>query len=86
MGVAQLLIWAIWAGISQHPCKCKIWIVVFGSGVAMFLENSDFPPYAGLIDAHALLHAITIPLTCIWWNFIQDDAKYQTFDLNKKEK
>ncbi|XP_015075618.1 post-GPI attachment to proteins factor 3-like [Solanum pennellii] len=86
MGVAQLLIWAIWAGISQHPSKSKIWTVVFGSGVAMFLENCDFPPYAGLIDAHALWHATTIPLTCIWWSFIQDDAKYQTFDLNKKQK
>lgn len=86
MGVAELLLWAIWARICDHPSKSKIWIVVFGSGLAMFIENYDFPPCAGLIDAYALWHAIAIPLTCIWWSFIQDDAKYQAFDYSKKNK
>ncbi|XP_009590513.1 uncharacterized protein [Nicotiana tomentosiformis] len=84
MGVAQLLIWAIWAGISHHPSKWKIWTVVVGGGFAMLLEIYDFPPYAGLIDAHSLWHAITVPLTYIWWSFIQDDAKYQTINPSKK--
>ncbi|XP_060215543.1 uncharacterized protein LOC132642327 [Lycium barbarum] len=86
MGVAQLLIWAMWAGMSHHPSKWKIWTVVFGNGLAMLLEMYDFPPYAGLLDAHALWHATTIPLTYIWWSFIQDDAKNQTIDLGKKVK
>ncbi|KAK4353935.1 hypothetical protein RND71_026129 [Anisodus tanguticus] len=86
MGVAQLFIWTMWAGISRHPSKWKIWIVAFGSGLAMLLEIYDFPPYARLLDAHALWQATTIPLTYIWWSFIQDDAKYQPIDLRGTHK
>ncbi|KAK4353043.1 hypothetical protein RND71_028561 [Anisodus tanguticus] len=49
----------------------------------MLIEIYDFPPYATLVDAHALWHATTIPLTYIWWSFIQDDAKCQPIDLRK---
>ncbi|KAL8129074.1 hypothetical protein V2J09_018229 [Rumex salicifolius] len=86
MAVAQLLIWAIWAGMTNHPSKWKLWLVVFGGGLAMLLEIYDFPPYGGYMDAHALWHATTIPLTYLWWSFIHDDAKYRTFELNRKVK
>ncbi|XP_019183434.1 PREDICTED: post-GPI attachment to proteins factor 3 [Ipomoea nil] len=86
MGVAQLMIWAIWAGMSRHPSRLKLWIVVIGGGLAMLLEIYDFPPYQGLVDAHALWHATTIPLTYLWWSFIQDDAKFRTSNLLKKAK
>lgn len=86
MGVAQLLIWAIWAGITRHPSRWKLWFVVVGGGLALLLEIYDFPPYEGLLDAHALWHATTIPLTYLWWSFIRDDAQYQTSELMKKVK
>ncbi|EEF48804.1 conserved hypothetical protein [Ricinus communis] len=86
MGVAQLLIWAIWAGVSRHPSRWKLWMVVVGGGLAMLLEIYDFPPYKGFIDAHALWHATTIPLTYIWWSFIRDDAEFRTSSLLKKAK
>ncbi|OIW21125.1 hypothetical protein TanjilG_29781 [Lupinus angustifolius] len=86
MAVAQLAIWAVWAGVSRHPSRWKLWLVVFAGGLAMLLEIYDFPPYEGLLDAHALWHATTIPLTYIWWSFIRDDAEFRTSDLVKKAK
>ncbi|KAF7153035.1 hypothetical protein RHSIM_Rhsim01G0023500 [Rhododendron simsii] len=86
MAVAQLLIWAVWAGVSRHPSRLKLWVVVLGGGLAMLLEIYDFPPYEGFVDAHALWHATTIPLTYIWWSFIKDDAEFQTSSLLKKAK
>ncbi|KAL6998960.1 hypothetical protein U1Q18_000127 [Sarracenia purpurea var. burkii] len=86
MAVAQLLIWAIWAGVTRHPSRWKLWVVVVGGGLAMLLELYDFPPYQGFVDAHALWHASTIPLTVIWWSFIKDDAEFRTSALFKKAK
>lgn len=86
MAVAQLLIWATWAGISRHPSRWKLWVVVFGGALAMLLEIYDFPPYYGFLDAHAIWHATTIPLTYIWWSFIRDDAEFQTANMLKKAK
>ncbi|KAK6115448.1 hypothetical protein DH2020_007717 [Rehmannia glutinosa] len=86
MGIVQLVTWSIWAGVTRHPCRWKLWIVVVGGSLAMLLEIFDFPPYQGLLDAHALWHASTIPLTYIWWSFIKDDADYITSNLLKKVK
>lgn len=86
MAVAQLLIWAIWAGVTRHPSRWKLWVVVVGGGLAMLLEIYDFPPFEGFVDAHALWHATTIPLTYIWWSFIKDDAEFRTSSLLKKAK
>lgn len=86
MGIAQLLMWAVWAGVTQHPSRWKLWIVVVGGALAMLLEIYDFPPYGGFVDAHALWHASTIPLTYLWWSFIRDDAQLRTSALCKKPK
>ncbi|PNX74809.1 post-GPI attachment to proteins factor 3-like, partial [Trifolium pratense] len=86
IAVAQLTIWAVWAGVSRHPSCWKLWLVVIAGGLAMLLEIYDFPPYEGLFDAHAIWHAITIPLTYIWWSFIRDDAKFRTAKFLKKDK
>lgn len=86
MGVTQLLLWAVWAGVTRHPSRWKLWVVVVGGGLAMLLEIYDFPPYKGFVDAHALWHATTIPLTYLWWSFIKDDAEFRTSNLIKKVK
>ncbi|CAI9092158.1 OLC1v1027336C1 [Oldenlandia corymbosa var. corymbosa] len=86
MGIIQLVLWAVWAGVSRHPSRWKLWVVVFGGGLAMLLEIFDFPPYWGFVDAHALWHATTIPLTYLWWSFIRDDSEYRTSILLKKIK
>ncbi|CAL9184633.1 unnamed protein product [Musa hybrid cultivar] len=86
MGVSQLLMWAIWGGVTRHPSRFKLWAVVFGCALATLLEIYDFPPFHGYADAHALWHATTIPLTYLWWSFIKDDAKFRTSALVKKVK
>lgn len=86
MGVVQLLIWAIWAGVTRHPSRWKLWFVVVGGGLALLLEIYDFPPYQGFVDAHALWHATTIPLSYFWWSFIRDDVEFRTASLLKKIK
>ncbi|CAI0450406.1 unnamed protein product [Linum tenue] len=86
MGIVQLLTWAIWAGVSRHPSRWKVWVPVIGGGLAMLLEIYDFPPYKGYFDAHSIWHATTIPLTYVWWSFIRDDAELATSYLLKKSK
>lgn len=86
MAAAQLILWATWAGVTRHPSRWKLWVVVIGGGLAMLLEIYDFPPYRGFVDAHALWHATTIPLTCVWWSFIRGDAVFRTSNLLEKEK
>ncbi|KAJ8752982.1 hypothetical protein K2173_008717 [Erythroxylum novogranatense] len=86
MGVAQLLIWAIWAGTSNHPSRRKLWIVVVCGALALLLEIYDFPPFKGFVDAHALCYATTIPLAYLWWGFVRDDAEFRTSSLLKKTK
>ncbi|XP_058085205.1 uncharacterized protein LOC131232750 [Magnolia sinica] len=84
MGLAQLLLWAFWAALTGHPSRFKLWAVVFGGGLAMLLEIYDFPPYQGYVDAHALWHAATVPLTYLWWSFVKDDAEFRTSNLINK--
>lgn len=86
MGITQLLVWAVWAGVTSHPSRWKLWVAVVGGGLAMLLEIYDFPPYRGFVDAHALWHATTIPCTFLWWNFVRDDAEFRTASLLKKAK
>lgn len=86
MGTAQLLIWAVWAGVTRHPSRWKLWVVVVVGGLTALLEIYDFPPYRGFVDAHALWHGATIPLTYLWWSFVRDDAEFRTSCILKKAK
>nr|XP_043616908.1 post-GPI attachment to proteins factor 3-like [Erigeron canadensis] len=84
MAVAQLLIWGIWTGVSNHPSRWKIWLMVFGEALIIFFQIFDFPPFWGFLDADGLSHAIAIPVSYIWWSFIQDDSEHRTEVLSKK--
>lgn len=86
MTITHLLIWAVWAGISHHPARWKLWVIAAAAGLGMVFEIYDFPPYLGYVDAHALWHAMTIPITYLWWSFIRDDAEFRTSSLLKKVK
>lgn len=78
MGVATLLLWTAWALWSNHPASWKVLVVAAGTALSLLLELFDFPPVAGLVDAHALWHAATVPLTLLWWSFLRSDAKSRT--------
>jgi len=86
MSVAQLATWAIWGAVSHHPSRWKLRFAVLMSGLAVSLQIYDFPPYEGHVDAQALRHAITVPLTYLWWSFIRDDAAFLTSERLKNSK
>ncbi|GLT74365.1 hypothetical protein SLA2020_461680 [Shorea laevis] len=86
MGVAQLLIWAVWANFSSHPSRWKLWLFVVGRSFAMLLAVYNFPPYWGFVDAHALWNVANIPLTYLCWGFVREDAEFRTITLLKKVK
>ena len=43
---------------------------------AAMMEIFDFPPWGGLLDAHAAWHACTVPLGFMWYSFLRADAAY----------
>jgi hypothetical protein len=42
---------------------------------ATTLELFDFPPWARVLDAHALWHLATAPLAVLWYDFLVTDAQ-----------
>ncbi|KAF9111546.1 hypothetical protein BGX27_004768 [Mortierella sp. AM989] len=50
---------------------------------AMCLEILDFAPLHGILDAHSLWHAATIPLVPMWYRFLLKDTEWEV--RNKKE-
>jgi post-GPI attachment to proteins factor 3 len=42
---------------------------------ATALELFDFPPWARVLDAHALWHLATAPLAVLWYDFLVTDAQ-----------
>lgn len=84
IGVGTLVLWTTWASMTSHPSVTKVWICSLGAAGAMLLEIFDFPPLLGVLDAHSLWHAATVPLTLIWWGFIADDARFRTRALAAK--
>ncbi|KAG0285307.1 hypothetical protein BGZ98_005568, partial [Dissophora globulifera] len=45
---------------------------------AMCFEILDFPPLWGILDAHSLWHAATIPLIPMWYKFLLKDTEWET--------
>ncbi|BBN16992.1 post-GPI attachment to proteins factor 3 [Marchantia polymorpha subsp. ruderalis] len=86
LGIAQLLLWSGWAGLTRHPHRFKLLFVVVGTALAILLEVFDFAPVWGVLDAHALWHAVTVPLTVFWWSFIKDDARWRTSSVVNRVK
>lgn len=86
ISAVQIVLWAVWAGVTRHPSRWKLWVVVLGGALALLLKVYDFPPYWGLVDARALWHAAVIPLGYLWWSFVRDDAHFTTSTLIKKAK
>lgn len=87
MGIIQLVTWSIWGGATKHPSRWKLRAMVVGGTFGLVVKMLDFPPYhQGLVmvSGEALWHAVNVPLTCLWWSFVKDDAEFRTADLLKK--
>lgn len=42
---------------------------------SVLLELLDFPPILRVLDAHALWHLATVPITKMWYDWLVNDAK-----------
>ncbi|CAM9250123.1 unnamed protein product, partial [Ectocarpus fasciculatus] len=76
LSVLHAVSWLLFICFSNSRSKlfcllCQAWF-----GAASLLELYDFPPYMGILDAHALWHAATIPLGFLWFRFWIQDAEY----------
>ena len=70
VGVVQNVLWTAFSIRNYHRLK-KPWtawpgLIVAWLILAMSLELLDFPPKAGMVDAHSLWHLGTVGPT-IWW-------------------
>ncbi|ETI25490.1 hypothetical protein G647_02263 [Cladophialophora carrionii CBS 160.54] len=79
VGVLQNLLWT-WFSISRYRKLKKTWaawpgLIVAWIVMAMSLELFDFPPIAGMIDAHSLWHLGTVIPTIWWYSFLIKDAQ-----------
>jgi len=54
VGAAQSLVLLSWTQASRHPQRWRLLALVCAAHGASLLELLDFPPLAGLLDAHAL--------------------------------
>lgn len=77
VGAATALGWAVWAVWVGHPARRSMLGLLLALHAAMLLELLDFPPLFGALDAHALWHATTVPLTWWWWRtFVSADMAW----------
>ena len=70
VGIVQNLLWS-WFSVTRYQKLKKPWaawpgLIVAWIILAMSLELLDFPPMAGMVDAHSLWHLGTVGPT-IWW-------------------
>lgn len=52
----------------------RAFVFVLLTTAATALELFDFPPWRFIIDAHALWHLSTVPITKFWYDFLVEDA------------
>lgn len=52
----------------------KAALLIFLTTAGSALELFDFPPWFGVIDAHALWHLATVPVAIMWYDFIIEDS------------
>ncbi|KAM0945428.1 hypothetical protein DsansV1_C10g0102601 [Dioscorea sansibarensis] len=86
MSIAQLIMWSVWAGVSHHPSRFRLWLAMLGYGTTIWLRMIDFPPHEGYIDTNSLLQFISLILTYLLWSFFKSDAVFRTAALTKKVK
>lgn len=89
LGLAHNILWTIYAlpssrsPLPRFPFRPKEYRPAFVSKAPAFvllmtaataLELLDFPPWMFIIDAHALWHLSTVPITIFWYDFLVEDA------------
>jgi hypothetical protein len=61
----------------------KALVFVLLTTAATAFELLDFPPWMFVVDAHALWHLSTVPITKFWYDFLVEDALDDGWRLQK---
>lgn len=76
-GAIQTIIWLMWSFFTiegrSHQGRKYLHSFMVLVNLAMLLEVLDFPPAWYVVDAHALWHLCTAPLTYLWYRFVKAD-------------
>ena len=87
VGLLTSLFWLTWLKIVRgkgHPTAHLLLSFILLAYASLLLELLDFPPLLGLLDAHAIWHMCTIPLTFKFYRFIIGDLSHQENQETKK--
>jgi hypothetical protein len=78
--VLMVPLWCGWWAWSRatHPHAWKAALFAVAVPICAAAELFEFPPIAAALDAHAVWHALTVPLAGLWWAFLTDDAVFET--------
>lgn len=87
LGLTHNALWLLYSLptsiIRRFPSQSKSYRPRFANKAAVFvglttaataLELFDFPPWGGIIDAHALWHLATAPIALFWYDFLIEDS------------
>lgn len=78
-GIVQSVAWIVWMGYTKegkdHPGRKFLGTFVVAVNLAVLLEVLDFPPFFDIVDAHALWHLATVPLTFVFYKFVARDIE-----------
>ncbi|KAF9956505.1 hypothetical protein BGZ72_002744 [Mortierella alpina] len=83
VGAIHNLWWMGWS-VSNWRARPYAWEPTVSAVLitsAMCLEILDFAPLWGILDAHSLWHAATIPLVPIWYRFLLKDTEWEVRNM-----
>jgi len=87
-GLIQSVAWILWLFFrsegKEHPGKKFLGMFVVAVNAAVLLEVLDFPPFFDTLDAHALWHLATIPLTFLFYQFVAQDIEVRGVESKLK--
>lgn len=85
---ASLIFLTSWLGWSivhfRRPSSRLSFVFCLSMAMAGAFEVFDFAPLWGHLDAHALWHFATVPLTVIWYRFLAADGRRAAVEDDKK--
>lgn len=67
---------------ARHPGRHALAMCCVSWHVAALAEVLDFPPWRGLLDAHALWHCATPACCWLWYRFVAADLALSAADLS----
>lgn len=89
VGALHGLIWIIYSVLYHRDRPSWVWwpvLTVVALAGAMSLELFDFSPFWYAVDAHALWHLSTVPITWFWYQFLVRDAEWEHLHASNEAK